>query len=136
MRYTIFDTVLAAGMALALSSPAKAQVTFSLGGNGQAPAVTFGQPYYNNGYAYGQPGYGGAYQPYPGSYYAPRHSNSYSPGYYSSGYRGYYAPAPGYRPSPYYAPQTGYYNGTGYATPYRSNGVYLNTPGVGTIRLR
>jgi hypothetical protein len=138
MKSWIAGAILSGGMVLAQSAPAGAQVTYSLGRPANSPSVTIGQPsgVYDSRY-YGQPGYyrQPGYDRAPGTY-ANRPAQPYpSTTYYGSGYRGY-APAPGYysntgygyAPAPYPgAPGTG--NPVG-------QGVYLNLPNVGPVRVR
>ena len=120
-----FGWILAAGLVLALSAPAKAQVALSFGGGPyRGFGLTIGQPYYGGwygngfypGYRYGY-GYGPAYYGSPfvyGGGFAPYRSVYYRSYSYGYGYPGfsygsaYYAP--GYR-SFGYGP---YYGGRGY----------------------
>ena len=149
----LFGHLLAGGLWLGTASPASAQVNFSLGNRGTSPSVSFGQPAYNNGYYAQQPGYTYGQQPgytyapqQPGYTYAPQQPGYYTPQpgtyvqnpptvyppnrAYSSGYNGYYTQSRYAQPAPYYGNQTY----PGYAP--APNGVYLNVPSMGNMRLR
>jgi len=105
MRSWILGAVLASGMTLAQTTPADAQVTFSLGRSPGSPSVTLGQPAYNSGYYPGAPATG---------YYGQPATNG---GYYTSN-----VPSSGYYVQP--TPNTGYYGRTAQSNVYTGQPVY------------
>jgi hypothetical protein len=124
-----FGWILAVGLILGLSAPAKAQVAVSFGGGPYGGfGLTVGQPYYGGfypGYGYGSAfygspfAYGAGFAPYRSSYF-----RSYSYGY---GYPRAFSYG-----SAYFAPGYGY-RSFGYG-PYYGGRRYIGGPGWGGYR--
>jgi hypothetical protein len=142
MKRSLIGLVAAAGLWLAATDDARAQLSISVGNPYTGSGVFIGGNPYGYGYGYGYP-YGGYGYPYGGYRYP--YGTYYSSGYlgavpygnyYSSGYAGYVPVSP-FVGVTTYAPAYRYgypYYGYGYGYPYRYGYGYRRgvwAPGLG-----